>query len=308
MTSTTSSDLDLGPDEKSLAQLYSAYAQAEAFIAANKLPGAVEKGLEEDYRITYREVMIVVDSREELELWNRVTRPYQLERVQGIHDHGEAKPISDAVEYVVVRRNGAEGVIGGSDPDAVQPIIPEWSLWIRFYPNGRTVYDRPPTDKDLIPGRLNSFCVACRKGLRPLTGSYVPHQQLTQQSPEDIFQEFIEWMKTAFPRTRVGKSLVSDSTTVALHLENVNEIKGRVLMAVPEFGEFAHLHEDGSAHVSLSAEDRWEVIVKNWGESHPAAQWGVNAVMLYAPRTRAELEIAKIVWQASYRHAIGEVK
>lgn len=290
-----------------MAVLHSAYAQAEKFMAANQLPGQVERGLEEDYRISYREVMVVVDSRADLERWDRVTRPYQLERVQGIHDHGEAKPISDAVEYVVVRRNGAEGVIGGDDPGAEQPTIPEWSLWVRFYPKGRTVYERPPTDKDIIPGRMNSFCVACRKGLRPLTGSYIPHQQLTQQSSEEIYQEFVEWMGKAFPRTVRGKSLVSDSTTVALHLESAEQVKGRVLMAVPGFAEFAHLHEDGSSHVALTAEDRWEVMIKNWGEGHPAAQWGVNAVMLYAPRNKAELEIAKIVWTAAYRHAIGEV-
>lgn len=306
MTATPASD-PTAPDEHSIAQLHSAYAQAETFIAANKLPGKVEKGLEEDYRINYREVMVVVDSREDLELWAKVTRPYQLKRVEGIHDHGEAKPISDAVQYVVVRRNGADGLIGGSDPSAVQPTIPEWSLWIRYYPNGRTVFERPPTDKDLFPGRGNSFCVACRKGIRPLTGSYVPHQQLTQQAPDEIYEEFVEWLKTAFPRTRVGASLVSDSTSVAVHLENPEEVKGRVLLPIPGVGEFAHLHEDGSAHLALSPEDRWELIAKNWGEAHPAAQWGINAIMLYAPRTREELTLAKVIWTAAYKQAIGEV-
>jgi hypothetical protein len=288
--------------------LIRAYEQAAHFMKANKLPGKVEIGLEEDYRITYREVMIVVDSEGDLKTWDRVTRPFQLIKVQGIHDHGEAKPISDAVHYVVVRRDGADGIIGGSDSQAVQPIIEDWSLWVRFYPNGRTVYERPPTDRDLMPGRMNSFCFACRSGLRPMTGSYVPHQQLTQQSPTEIYEEFIEWMKTAFPNTNVGKSLVSDSSSVALHMNNPEEIKGRVLMPVPGFTEFGHLHEDGSMHVALSAEDRWEVIIKNWGEAHPAAQWGVNAVMVYAPRTHAELVIAKTVFTAAYKHAIGEVK
>lgn len=290
------------------AELKRAYGQVEKYIEANRLPGKVETGIEEDYRIQYHEVMVVVETEEELKTWDRVTHPYQLERVQGIHDHGEAKPISDAVHYVVVRQDGADGVIGGGEPGAVQPVLEGWSLWVRFYPKGRTVFERPPSDQDLMPGRQNSFRFACRCGLRPMTGSYVPHQQLTQQSPPEIFEELVEWMKTAFPNTTIGKSLVSDSTSIALHLNNPDDIKGRVLMPVPGFTEFGHLHEDGSMHVALSAEDRWELIVKDWGESHPAAKWGINAIMLYAPRTREELVIAKTVFTAAYRHAIGEVK
>ena len=113
--------------------LQRAYDQAALFVASHKLPGKVETGLEEDYRIQYREVMIVVDSAEDLNTWDRATRSFQLEKIQGIHDHGEDKPISDAVvHYVVVRRGGADGMIGGSAEDGVQPTIEDWSLWIRW--------------------------------------------------------------------------------------------------------------------------------------------------------------------------------
>lgn len=297
-----------GAATKAHPDLEAAYAQVALYQKTHGLPGSIEKGIEEDFRLDKQEVMLVVNTEEDLKAWDRVTRPFQLKMVQGIHDHGEAKPISDAVHYVVVRQDGAEGLVGGAEPGAVQPIPAGWALWIRFYPNGHTIFERPPTDKDLFPGRENSFTLATRRGRRPMTGSYIPHQQLTQQSSPEIHAELVKWMESAFPDAKTGKSIVSDSTSVALHLNSPDLIKNRPLVPIPGVTEFGHLHEDGSMHVALSAEDRWELIAKFWGEAHPAAQWGINAVMLYAPRDEKEIEIAKTVWTASYRYTKGEIR
>ena len=283
--------------------------QVRKFMRTHDLPGTIELGVEEEFRLRAHEIMVVVDSEDDLKLWSRITRPFQLKLCAGIHDHGSAPPISDAIHYVVVRQDGADGIIGGAPAEAVQPISPGWALWVRFYPEGRTVFTRPPTDADLFPGRPNSFTLRARSGERPMTGSFVPHQQLTQNSPIEIRDALAEWMKTAFPHTTPGPSKVSDSTSKALHLSGIPVGEcSRVLVPIPGFAEFGHLHEDGSMHLALSAEDRWEVIIKEWGEQHPGAQWGINAIMLFAPRNDEELEVAKKVFTASYRYAIGEVK
>ena len=282
--------------------------QIATYMKANHLPGSIETGVEEDYRLAAHEVMVIVDSQQDLEVWARVSEPFQLAVVKGIHDHAGAKPITDAVRYVVIRQDGAEGVIGGAKRGAVQPIINGWVVWVRFYPEGHTIFSRPTSDKDLIPGRANSLHISDRPGQRPMTGSFVPHQQLTQVSPPEVRAALMDWMKTAFPHTITGRSKVSDSSSFALHLDGV-EFAPHVRGLTPIHGahEFGHLHEDGSMHLALSPEDRWEVIAKGWGEPHPGARWGINAIMVYAPRNVDELEVAKKAFTASYRYAIGEV-
>jgi len=67
------------------------------------------------------------------------------------------------------------------------------------------------------------------------------------------------------------------------------------------------MHIDGSWHVALPAEDRWELLIKGWGSIHPAAKYGINAVMFFAPRTEEELDIVKQVVTASYDYAMGRI-
>jgi hypothetical protein len=67
------------------------------------------------------------------------------------------------------------------------------------------------------------------------------------------------------------------------------------------------MHVDGSWHVALPAEDRWEVLIKGWGEVHPVAKFGINALLVFAPRNEQEFDVLKKVVDASYRYAKGEI-
>jgi phospholipase/carboxylesterase len=67
------------------------------------------------------------------------------------------------------------------------------------------------------------------------------------------------------------------------------------------------MHADGSWHLSLPAEDRWEVLVKGWGTTHPVAVYGINAILFYSPRDAVEAEHVKASVTAAYRYAIGEI-
>lgn len=280
--------------------------QLAAFQHRHGLPGKIEPITLE--MVQYHETALVVASEDELAQWVRATHPFQIAHLGGVHEHGAAPPISDAVRYVVVRANGADGVIGGEPEGEISPAGRGWSVWVRYYPNGRTIFERPSGDVDLFPGRPYNVLLPMRRGLPPATGSTLPHQQLTELSPPELRAEMREWMDTNFEFVRTGPSLVSDHVTHAMHLEGapLGE-RARILAPIPGASEFAHLHVDGSWHLSLPAEDRWELLVKGWGAIHPVAKFGVNAIMFFAPRTKSEVETLKQVVVTSYRYARGEI-
>lgn len=279
---------------------------ALAFQQKHGLPGKAEPL--DDEMLQYNEVAIVVGSEDELMQWVRATRPFQIDVLEGVHEHGAAPGIADHIRYVVIRANGADGVIGGAPEGLVSPAAAGWSLWIRFYPEGRTIYERPLGDRDLFPGRENNLLLPMRRGMPPRTGSTLPHQQLTQLTPPSLRSSMREWMDTQFAHVRTGPSLVSDHVTWAMHLEGTPlGPRARTLAPMPGAAEFAHMHIDGSWHLSLPAEDRWEVLVKGWGAIHPVARFGVNAILFYSPRNEAELALLKDAVTTSYRYATGEL-
>lgn len=76
--------------------------------------------------------------------------------------------------------------------------------------------------------------------------------------------------------------------------------------------EFAHLHPrpDESAHAMLPPEVAARAVEAGWAEPHPMARLGFlasNAVMIYAPRDLAEVEVVYGLLVASYRFAGGRL-
>jgi hypothetical protein len=72
--------------------------------------------------------------------------------------------------------------------------------------------------------------------------------------------------------------------------------------------EFAHLHPapDHSLHAMLPAETVTAAVAAGWAESHPVALTGLippTAVMLYAPRDEAELDVIEALVRASHAFA-----
>jgi len=277
-----------------------------AFQRRHGLPGRAEDF--DDEMLQYNEVVMVVESEEELAQWVSATHPFQIDLLEGVHEHGAAPGIADHTRYVVIRANGAEGIIGGAPEGLASPAAAGWSLWIRFYPQGRTIFERPAADHDLFPGRENNLLLPLRKGMPPSTGSTLPHQQLTQLTPKSLREKMRHWMDHEFVNVRTGPSLVSDHVTWAMHLDGVPlGPRARTLAPIPGVAEFAHMHIDGSWHLSLPAEDRWELLVKGWGTIHPVARFGINAILFYSPRTEQEFELLKDAVNVSYRYAIGEL-
>jgi hypothetical protein len=72
--------------------------------------------------------------------------------------------------------------------------------------------------------------------------------------------------------------------------------------------EFAHLHPapDHSLHAMLPTATATEAVAAGWAEPHPVALRGLippTAVMLYAPRDAAELDLVERLVRASHAFA-----
>ncbi len=152
--------------------------------------------------------------------------------------------------------------------------------------------------------------IPARQGDRPLTTNTNPHTQLNQQ-PGDLsyVQELKDW---AFALLHIEKrpSAISVPGAIAMCMEEGHSCDScNAFMIGTEFAHF-HPHPDHSMHLGLSKEDAARIIDKGWGEWHPLIKRGFlppNIIMMYAPRTQEELEVAKFILGLSYAYAKGEM-
>ena len=178
-----------------------------------------------------------------------------------------------------------------------------------------------------------------REGERPECEVCLPHAQKTQQSPDEIFAELTHRASSMLESiAKAGRSTVSmPSTFPAFHLicKDCSRMPAEACMTPggPSCGtEFAHIHTcyygpdstkaiehanepwqrwqgggQGSMHMCLTVKDAAKVLESGWGERHLLA--GKNAspgfsvpsglVLVYAPRTKDELEICLKILSAS---------
>ncbi|KAI1090336.1 hypothetical protein F5B19DRAFT_327371 [Rostrohypoxylon terebratum] len=89
---------------------------------------------------------------------------------------------------------------------------------------------------------------------------------------------------------------------------SASEVRDRVGRGTT--GEFAHVHGEGSTHVTLSPVDASQLIAKGWAERHGMSgvggtRWGMapwGYVLIYAPRDEGELEVWREVLLAGARY------
>jgi hypothetical protein len=146
-----------------------------------------------------------------------------------------------------------------------------------------------------------------REGEKPLTRKGMPHQQLTQNPPTNVYNLLAEKI-FSLPYVGEDLSIVSVPGARALVLDPT-AAQGPREAFVFDSTEFAHLHPpyDSSLHLSLPKPWVGEVLEKGWGEPHPLAGNTIpdNYVMVYAPRTREEVDIVYEVVLLSYWWARG---
>ena len=144
-----------------------------------------------------------------------------------------------------------------------------------------------------------------RPGEPPLVTEGIPHIQLDQTASDEMFAKLSAW---AFALDGVseqpsraslpGAKALTVSPGLPAHLKRM--IVGR---------EFAHIHPQtngsGSLHLRLPTDQASQVVESGWGEWHPfaLARTMPGMVMVYAPRSEADLEVIKDIIQSSLAFA-----
>lgn len=185
------------------------------------------------------------------------------------------------------------------------------------------------------PSFLKS-ALTIREGPRPHVADELPHFQLTDQSPDDVFELLTKRATAQLGNgVAVGPSTASLASTYPCYfLSGTCGMPQEASMTPggPEKGrEIAHIHTkyypegskhqgggQGSIHLCLSLRDAATVLGAHWGERHPKAGQIVNKkwakdvtlprglVLIYAPRNEKEVDAVLSILQASYDYASSE--
>src|SRR5215207_10306054 len=148
-----------------------------------------------------------------------------------------------------------------------------------------------------------------RAGDRPRTTPTNPHTQLDQQPTDSHWIDELARRVFALPGVVEEPSRISVPGARALVLAPGEATGPPEAFLIDR--EFAHLHPDPdhSLHAMLPTETVSEAVAAGWAEPHPVALRGLippTAVMLYAPRNEAELDVIEGLVRASHAFARPE--
>ena len=146
-----------------------------------------------------------------------------------------------------------------------------------------------------------------RQGEKPKTNYGLPHEQLDQNPPAEIYARLKD-QAFDFEFVERRPSVISVPGAEALWL--LDEGGHSCAEAFMRGNEFAHVHPpyDGSLHMALPEETVSEVLERGWGESHPLVAQGrlpPTMVMVFGPRDPSELDVVLQLIDRSYRFARG---
>lgn len=153
---------------------------------------------------------------------------------------------------------------------------------------------------------MRSLSLPSRAGSAPRTTPTNPHQQLDQLPENPELRERLARWAFALPGVVEQWSGISVPGARALVLAEGEPTGPPEAFMVGR--EFAHFHPepDLSMHAILPPELARDAIEAGWAEMHPVARRGLippTAVMLFAPRDDAELEVVQGLLQSSYEFA-----
>jgi Luciferase len=153
---------------------------------------------------------------------------------------------------------------------------------------------------------MASSQLAQRSGERPRTTPTNPHTQLDQQPTDPALIDELARRVFALPGVVEQPSRISVPGARALTLAAGEPVGPPEAFLIAR--EFAHLHPapDHSLHAMLPLDVAQEAIDAGWAEPHPVARRGLipaTAVMLYAPRDAAEVDVVEALVRASHAFA-----
>ncbi|OCK74738.1 hypothetical protein K432DRAFT_386638 [Lepidopterella palustris CBS 459.81] len=183
------------------------------------------------------------------------------------------------------------------------------------------VYDDPTLPFAQAPGYLPSGFPPRRAGTRPKIGPHpVPQRQIEQLPDEGVRMALIQRFEALAKRAQEkGVVEVRQSVHERQH-QGIFVADGKARHAVAEEtrGEISHVHAglDGSVHVVMSPQDCKTVIEAGWGQRHGldgakslkrimGFSLPVNYMLIYAPRTEAEVDVVLRCVEAGVRFMTG---
>lgn len=143
-----------------------------------------------------------------------------------------------------------------------------------------------------------------RKRPRPPTHQGMPHAQIGVRPLPEVNAELFRRCYT-LPSVQNRPTVISVPGARALWLREDLPLSRPEVIARGR--EFAHIHPDGSLHVSLPPERAREAVEKGWAESHPMALYLGNEgmIMLYTPLDMEELDVIFQLIVDSYNYVTG---
>jgi hypothetical protein len=148
--------------------------------------------------------------------------------------------------------------------------------------------------------------LSIRVGDRPRTTPTNPHTQLDQQPTE------LRWVEELAQRVFALPGVVEEPSRISVPGARALVLAPGEAVGPPEAflidREFAHLHPapDHSLHAMLPTHTVTHAVTAGWAEPHPVALKGLippTAVMLYAPRDEAELNVIEGLVRSSHAFA-----
>ncbi|QIX28337.1 phospholipase [Nocardioides sp. JQ2195] len=145
-----------------------------------------------------------------------------------------------------------------------------------------------------------------RPGARPLVSWAYPQQQFSDQSSHELQTALFERIERS-EGVSVGESQVAVPGSRAFFLAGA--AGPAEAFVVEDDKEFAHLHPlyDTSLHLTLPTDLAADAIAKGWAQPHMHAgtRKSPGFVLVYAPRTEAEVETVAGIVEASRLYALG---
>lgn len=152
---------------------------------------------------------------------------------------------------------------------------------------------------------LDYSTLPTRDGPRVETTGSVPHVQLAPGSPVEVLEDLHRRLDR-LPDVTKHVSVQSLPGAIGIWLDEDVELRHPECAAGGE--EFAHLHPDGSFHVSLSPARIPAAVNAGWAERHPSSFTNprmVSYVMLFAPRTAGEVDVTMQLLVDAYNFLTG---
>lgn len=152
-----------------------------------------------------------------------------------------------------------------------------------------------------------------RKGRRPIIAPFaIPHRQTDQHNDTIVRNAQMKLIESYAGNSKYQlsyKRSFFERHNNALFVKD--SIKGNPTLMPITRAEIGHVHPtDGSMHMILSPSDAIVVIGSGWGELHglagqvfaPGRQLAPGYMMIYAPRTKKELEVVTRILEAAIQY------